>query len=66
MLLALQLELVHKNHYKNLEADVEMICVQYRQKSLPTSGKEFTHRCTYTHVHGKDYCSYISFNVIVW
>lgn len=66
MLLVLQLELVHINHYKNLEADVEMICVQYRQKSLPTSGKEFTHRCTYTHVHGKDYCSYISFNVIVW
>lgn len=36
MLLVLQLELVHVNHYKNLEADVEMICVQYRQKSLPT------------------------------
>lgn len=47
MLLVLQLELVHVNHYKNLEADVEMICVQYRQKSLPTSGKEFTHTCTW-------------------
>lgn len=51
MLLVLQLELVHVIHYKNLEADVEMICVQYRQKSLPTNGKEFNDTDVRTHMY---------------